>query len=89
MREAKIIDAAATKKDRVNVGTKVTIKNVKTNEEFTYAIVGATEADPFEGKISNDLAVGGGLLGHKTGDVVEIEIPDGSVTFEIIKIAKR
>jgi len=89
MREAKIIDAAATKKDRVNVGTKVTIKNVKTNEEFIYAIVGATEADPFEGKISNDSAVGGGLLGHKTGDVVEIEIPDGSVTFEIIKIAKR
>ncbi|MCI2062226.1 MAG: transcription elongation factor GreA [Eubacteriaceae bacterium] len=89
MREAKIIDAATAKRDRVNVGTKVTIKNVKTNEEFTYAIVGATEADPFEGKISNDSAVGGGLLGHKTGDVVEIEIPDGSVTYEIIKIAKR
>ncbi len=89
MRSATIVDAATAKKDRVNVGTKVLLKNLKTKKEETYAIVGATEADPFNGKISNDSAVGGGLLGHKTGEKVEIEIPDGSVKYEILKISKN
>lgn len=89
MRSATIVDAATAKKDRVNVGTKVLLKNLKTKKEETYVIVGATEADPFNGKISNDSAVGGGLLGHKTGEKVEIEIPDGSVKYEILKISKN
>ncbi|MEG1584805.1 MAG: GreA/GreB family elongation factor, partial [Anaerovorax sp.] len=51
-------------------------------------IVGATEADPYEGKISNESAVGAGLLGKKIGEIAEIQVPDGIVQYEIIKISK-
>ena len=57
-------------------------------DEFEYVIVGSTEADPFEGKISNESAVGRALLGFKVGDVVEIEVPDGLLHYEILEIGK-
>lgn len=88
IRNAKIINQGEISNDQVNVGTKVVIKDVKDGETLEYAIVGSTEADPFEGKISNESEVGKQLLGKKVGDVVEIQVPDGTVSYEIIEINK-
>ena len=55
-------------------------------EEF--AIVGATESDPFNGKISNESSVGKSLIGNKVGDKVAVEVPDGIINYEILDIYK-
>lgn len=86
MRKAKIINESEVASDTVSVGKKVKIKNVETGEEDEYSIVGSTEADPFEGKISNESAVGHALLNHKIGEEVEIEIPDGKVIYKIVDV---
>ena len=88
VRKAKIIDESEISEDRVSVGIKVKVKEKKTGEEAEYSIVGATEADPFEGKISNESLVGASLLGKKKGDEVEITVPDGTFVYKIIDIYK-
>ena len=50
--------------------------------------MGATEADPFEGKISNESSVGHALIGHKKGDKVAVEVPDGIINYEVVDIIK-
>lgn len=86
MRKAKIIEESEQSGDTVSVGTKVRVKDTKTGDEMDFIIVGSTEADPFEGKISNESLVGAGLLGSKLGEVVEIAVPDGVVNYEIVSI---
>ncbi|MFV0517704.1 MAG: transcription elongation factor GreA [Aminipila sp.] len=88
IRKAKIIDENEMPKDHVNVGLKVKVKIQETGMEAEYTIVGSTEADPFEGKISNESAVGGSLMGQKLGTVVEIQVPDGIMHYEILDIYK-
>lgn len=86
MRKAKIIEESDQSGDTVSVGTKVRVKDTKTGDEMNFVIVGSTEADPFEGKISNESLVGAALLGSKLGEVVEIVVPDGVVNYEIVLI---
>lgn len=86
MRKAKIIDENEMPKDRVNVGLKVKIRVRETDFEAEYVIVGSTEADPFAGKISNESAVGKALMGQKLGSVVEVQVPDGIMHYEILDI---
>ena len=86
IRKAKIIDETEAASDTVSVGIKVRVRDKDTGEESDFVIVGSTEADPFEGKISNESLVGAGLLGRKLGEVVEIMVPDGIVNYEIISI---
>ncbi len=88
IRKAKIVQEEDVSGDVVNVGLKVTVKDMGSGQEEQYAIVGATESDPFNGKISNESSVGKALIGHKKGDQVIVEIPDGTVTYEIISIDK-
>lgn len=88
IRKAKIIDENDMAKDQVNVGLKVKIKVQETGSEAEYTIVGSTEADPFEGKISNESAVGAALMGQKLGSMVEIQVPDGIRHYEILDIYK-
>lgn len=88
IRKAKIVQEEDVSGDVVNVGLKVTVKDMESGQEEQYAIVGATESDPFNGKISNESSVGKALIGHKKGDQVVVEIPDGTVTYEIISIDK-
>ncbi len=83
---AKIIDPSKLNTDTVQILSKVTIKNVKNNAKMTYSIVSAREADLRAGKISVETPIAKGLLGHKVGDVVEIRIPQGLVSFEIMDI---
>jgi transcription elongation factor GreA len=88
MRSATIIDEGKAARGKVNVGCKVKVKNVKTKKVQEFTIVGATESDPFAGKISNESAVGKGLIGHKTGEKVDIELPESKVKYEILSISR-
>lgn len=88
MRKAKIVDEGSMPKDRVGIGMKTKVKILNTNEEIEFLIVGATEADPFENKISNESLVGAGLIGKKVGETAEIHAPDGLSKYEILAIYK-
>jgi transcription elongation factor GreA len=83
---AKIIDDNGKKKsDGVQLGSKVTIKEGNFDPE-TFIIVGAAEANPREGKISNESPIGKAILGHKAGESVRVETPGGTYTVKILKI---
>jgi transcription elongation factor GreA len=86
LRNAKILDNNDIPSDTVNVGLKVKIKEMASEEVIEFWIVGSTEADPFEGKISNESEVGKQLLGKKVGDVAEVNVPDGTICYEILEI---
>ena len=89
LRKAKIVSESDVKGDVVNVGLKVTVKDLDNKGVTeTFAIVGATESDPFNGKISNESSVGKALIGHKKGDKVAVEVPDGIIKYQITKIEK-
>jgi len=66
---------------------KVTIKNVKTKKQMTYTLVSESEADLKSGKIAVNTPIAQGLLGKKVGDVVEIQVPSGILTFEVMDIS--
>jgi transcription elongation factor GreA len=84
---AKIIEENGSKKksDGVQLGFKVTIKEGNFEAE-TFTIVGAAEANPREGKISNESPIGKAILGQKVGDAVKVETPGGTYTVKILKI---
>ena len=86
MRNAKIIDEDSSVEGIVNIGNTVIVKVKSSKEKVKFQIVGATEADPFEGKISNESAVGKALIGNKKGDTVEVEVIDGKITYKIMEI---
>ena len=72
--------------DSVSIGNVVKIKYVEDNDEDEYKIVGSQEADPFEGKISNESPIAAALLDHKVGDTVTVESPNGSYDIVITEI---
>jgi transcription elongation factor GreA len=83
---ARVIEDDKKKKaDSVQVGSTVTIQEDGYEEE-TYTIVGAAEANPREGKISNESPIGKAILNHRAGDDVHVEAPDGSYKVRIVKI---
>ena len=88
IRKAKIINEQEMRADQVSVGLKVTVQDIDSGEEMSFTIVGSTEADPFNGKISNENEVGKHLLGKKKGDTVEIVVPDGIINYKIVDISK-
>lgn len=73
------------KGDSIQVGSKVTIKEGNFEAE-TFVIVGAAEANPREGKISNESPIGKAILNHKLGDVVKVETPGGTYNVKIMKV---
>ena len=88
LRKAKIVQEEDVKGDRVNIGLKVTVKDIDTGDKEVFSIVGATESDPFNGKISTESSVGKALIGKKKGETVSIEVPDGIINYKIMKIEK-
>ena len=88
IRKATIINEEEMSSDRVRVGLTVKVLDVEENEEMEFTIVGSTEADPFEGKISNESEVGKNLLGKQKGDTVQIVVPDGLLTYKVLDITK-
>lgn len=88
LRNAEVIDDDEVSKDIISVGATVKLYDMEFEEEVQYIIVGSAEADPMNGRISNESPVGEGLLGHKEGEVVTIETPSGEVQFRVESINK-
>jgi transcription elongation factor GreA len=86
IRNAKIIKEDETSIDEVNLGSTVTFIELPDGEEESYSIVGSAEADPFEGKISNDSPIAKSLLGKKVGDQVSVQTPGGEMVVKITSI---
>lgn len=84
---ARLIDEAAIGTDVVQILNKVTIRNTKTNQKMTYMLVAETEANLKEGKIAVNTPIAQGLLGRKIGDVAEIQVPSGLMSFEVVEIS--
>jgi transcription elongation factor GreA len=72
----------------VHVGSKVKVRDIDFDDICEYKIVGSSEADPVNGRISDESPVGKGLIGHKVGETVEIETPAGSMSYEVLEISK-
>jgi transcription elongation factor GreA len=83
-----IVDDTHIDNSVVHIGNIVKIYDVEFDEELEFKIVGATEADPVNHKISNESPVGAGLLGKKSGDTVLITVPDGDIEYKILEITK-
>ena len=88
LKHAKIIDESELTDEHIHIGSKVKVHDFDFDEDTEYQIIGSGEADPFNGKLSDESPVGAALLGHKTGDIVIVETPDGEVKFEILEISR-
>ena len=88
IRTAVVVADSEISTDKVSVGVSVVLRDEELGEEVTYAIVGAEEADPWENKISNESPVGMALMGAVKGQTVEVEIPNGTVTYTVLDIKR-
>ena len=73
--------------NEVGIGNRVTVKDMADGNTEVYQIVGSQEMDPAAGKVSDESPFGKGLMGHKVGEIIEIEAPNGTMEFEIVEIA--
>lgn len=87
--EARVIDEERIEKDKAFLGATLTLRDAATNREFEYTLVSKEEADFSAGRISMESPVGRALLGKKAGEKVEIKIPAGTTTYQILKIERR
>ncbi len=89
LRSATVVDKRSVKGDVVDVGVTVHVKDQKTNKSSKYQIVGSAEANPSEGKLSNESPIGDALMGHKRGEIVSAPVPRGPARkLKITKIEK-
>ncbi|MFL2099368.1 transcription elongation factor GreA [Desemzia sp. FAM 24101] len=86
LRFAEIIDSSETAADEVSLGKRVTFIELPDGDEEEYFIVGSAEADPFNGKISNDSPIAKSLIGKKVGEEVVIQTPGGDMTIKITNV---
>ena len=84
---ARIIDDSKLNTHTVQILNRVKIRNTKNNMTMEYTIVTESEANLKEGKIASSTPIAQGLLGKKIGDIVEIKVPSGIMTFEIVNIS--
>ena len=84
---ARIIDESKIDTSKVQILNKVKIKNTKNNQQMEYMLVSESESDIKNGKISVATPIAKGLLGKKVGDVVDIKVPSGMMSFEILEIS--
>lgn len=85
LRDAETISIQPSMSDTVQIGSTIVIRNGDKKEKV-FTIVGSNEANPVEGKISNESPLGTAFLGRKPGEEVDIKIPNGEIKYKIIKI---
>ncbi len=85
---ARILDESKIDTSKVLILSKVKVLNKKVNKEFTYTLVSESEADLKSGKISIKSPIGQGLLGKEVGDKVEIQVPNGTIEFQVLEISR-
>ncbi|MFD2046167.1 transcription elongation factor GreA [Ornithinibacillus salinisoli] len=86
IRNAVIIENDNENPDIVSLGKSVTFQELPDGDEETYTIVGSAEADPFEGKISNDSPMAKSLIGHEVGEEISVVTPGGDIQVKILKV---
>lgn len=84
---ARVIDESRLNTDSVQMLTKVKMKNIKTGAVVEYQLVGESEANFKEGKLAATTPIGRALMGHKKGETVDVQVPSGTLQFEIIDIS--
>ncbi len=90
LRNATIVDDEDISLEVVNVGLVIKVKDMEDGEILDFTIVGSSEIDPQNFKISNESPIGRALMGRRVGDLVEVPIPDGAVIkYEILEINKK
>ena len=75
--------------DKINIGCTVKVFDITFDEEMEFKLVGSTEANSLEGKISNESPVGKALIGAHTGDVVDVEMPMGIMKYKVLEIQRN
>lgn len=88
LKHAEVVLEDEAEGDRVNIGSKIKVLDVELNEELEYRLVGSTEANSLNGKISNESPLGMALLGSKAGDTVKVETEFGQFDYKVISIEK-
>lgn len=88
LKNARIIDENTISNEKVQVGSKVKVKNVTMDAVSEYKILGEKESDPLNGIISAYSPVGAALIGHSVGETVNVEVPMGIIVYEILEISK-
>lgn len=89
LRNARVIETDEDEDEGVvSLGKKITLKDLETSDVFEYQLVGSAEADPAEAKISNESPVGQAIMGKTPGTIVEVEVLDGTLQYEIVKVAR-
>ena len=83
-----LIDEDSIDLTKVSLGVKVVLQDMKSKEKDTYYLVGSSEANPMEGKISNESPVGAAIMGKAKGDVVDVIAPGGTFQYKIVEITK-
>jgi transcription elongation factor GreA len=89
LKNAKVIDDDDVNTNVVSIGSIVRVKDLEFGDELEFKIVGSAEADPMQMKISNEAPIGRGLLGKKQGEKAEIQVPDGTIVYEVLEIRKH
>lgn len=85
---ARVVDTSELDTSKALIHSSVKIKNKASGQEVTYKLVAQTEADLAAGKISVDSPIGKGLLGKKVGEDAEVNVPNGTLTFEVLEITR-
>ena len=88
LKNATVLDESGITTDAISVGSVITIKHTKLGRVDTYKIVGSTEVAPLQKKISDESPVGKAMIGHRVGDLVEVEAPSGVIVYEVLEIGK-
>ena len=86
---AVILDESNIDSSVISLGSTVKILNKSINAEFTYALVGSNEANPAEGKISDQSPIGAALIGKKAGDEITVDVPNGTIAMKIIEVSRK
>lgn len=88
LKNVQVINEDELSTEIIHVGSKVKVRDIDFDDICDYKIVGSSEADPVNGRISDESPVGKGLIGHKVGEIIQIETPAGSMSYEVLEISK-
>ena len=88
LKNARVVDESDVDVNAIGICARVKVLDMEFDEEEEYVIVGSTEADPGNNKISDESPIRMALMGHKVGDVVDIETPGGQIQYKVLEISR-
>lgn len=86
LRNVKVIEDDNAVEGVVSIGSVIKVRDIEMDEEEEYKLVGTVEADPMNNRISNESPVGRAIIGHKVGEIVDVEVPMGVIKYEILSV---